>query len=609
MKKIQTRIAYLLCILILLTLPGCAELADSLFLPTDISAPENEAEIFAQLFDIRNTVALNLDMPASELQKMQEDYRRYDQQGSKSPVYRMADLCITITTPDDETYTYRIKEVGVRMKGNTSRTDFYSPEEGIYNIIHLKLSFQETFDDDDYYGADAKTWDKDARKERKNRTFATLEKLDLRWNRCDDSTYLKEYFAYETYRQYAVPAPHTNLCSFDWSGNHMGVFTINEPVDSVFIQKYFPQDAQDGDLYKVGWAGNENGSFTSTNSIGIENEDNWEFYAYDLKTNKKTSTHQALKDLIQTLNREDVSKERFAQLVDMDSFLAYCAVSYLLGNPDDMRNNYNNFYVYFRSDNGKAVIIPYDYDRCLGITAHWNPTGDGVTGDNPFSLTLAADGSRQKNPLILYSVAAGGYYVREYAALLDQITQGNWFTFENFASLYSIVEDNYSNLSKPGKEFYNSRDLHMSFSLDRTSDFSANGNIAMQQYLDAKRKTLVNYLARVDDYAQSDTTLPDPGASLGTLWYIRADFTNWEIDQSHTMTEDNGLWHYTITTTREVRLKVYNPTIDRWYGAECITQETNVPYESDGHTNIVLGPGSYRITIDPISQQICLEAL
>ena len=135
--------------------------------------------------------------------------------GSKSPIYRMGDLHVTVITPENIQYDYTVPEVGVRMKGNTSRTDFYNSNDGIYNIIHLKLDFQETFDDEDYYGADAKVWDKDARDARKDRTFATLEKMDLRWNRCDDSTFLKEYFAFATVAFSAnstlLPLPSTLL--------------------------------------------------------------------------------------------------------------------------------------------------------------------------------------------------------------------------------------------------------------------------------------------------------------------------------------------------------------------------------------------------------------
>lgn len=593
----------LLCLtLCLFLLAGCAPAVTPSTYPEQEwnSSELSQEQLFSELFNINNKISLRLDMSDEELAKMQADYEKYDQHGSKSPVYRMADLYVTVTTQENMTHSYKIEEVGVRMKGNTSRTDFYSEKEGIYNLIHLKLSFQETFDDMSYYGADAKQWEENARNERKNRTFATLEKLDLRWNRCDDSSYLKEYFAYETYRQYGVIAPHTNLASFDWAGIHMGVYTINEPVDEIFLEKYLPKEALGGDLYKIGWSGYSNGSFTDLSSVGIEDEDAGKFYAYDLKTNKKTSSHEALTNLVKALNSSDISKERFAQLVDMDRFLPFCAVSYLLGNPDDLRNNYNNCYIYFRADNHKLIVIPYDFDRCLGITAHWNPTGDGVTGDNPFSLKLNADNTDQRSPLMLYSVAAGGYFVKEYAALLEQIVSGEWFTYSNFAFLYSIAENNYAGLTAPGKTFRNSEGLYLRFDLERTSDFSSNGNISFREYLQAKLETLEFYLADIDKYAQQTPNVP-------AQWYIRADVTDWQNDSDYAMWEEDGLITIRFTTPKQIRLKVYHDISGQWFGAECVSQACTVSYDADAHTNIVLEAGSYRITFDPATETIYME--
>lgn len=591
----------LICICLALLL-GCTPVSP----PGDPTSPSATApksedqQLYERLFDIHNKITLRLDMEEAEIAKMQADYENYDRNGSKSPIFRKADLYITITAPDGTSEEYQIPQVGVRMKGNTSRTSFYSAEDGIYNVIHLKLSFQETFDDAAYYGSEAMAWDETARIERKDRTFATLEKLDLRWNRCDDSTYLKEYFAYETYRKYGVIAPRTNLASFDWAGVHMGVFTINEPVDKRFLEKNLPAEALGGDLYKCGWAGGDNGSFIGTNSIGIEDEDAGKFYAYDLKTNKKTSTHESLKKLIQTMNAGAVTKEQFAQLVDMENFLPFCAVSYLLGNPDDMRNNYNNFYVYFRGDTGRALFVPYDYDRCLGITTHWNPTGNGVTADDPFSLKLNADHSDQKNPLIRYSVAAGGHYVREYAALLSEIAEGNWFCYENFASIYNIARANYAGDTTPSKAFHNTSGLYQRFDLEKTSDFASNGNISVREYLDAKITNMNGYLKNLDNYTDAEVSVP-------AIWYVRADFTDWQKDDDYIMSAKDGLYSIRIKASKQVRLKVYNDHTGRWYGTECATEDCTVAYESDGHTNFVLNAGTYIITIDPITEIVMLE--
>ncbi len=583
----------LLCFCLLISLFGCS-------VSKTVGPEISEEEIFTLLFDLANKIEIQLDMSKSELLKMQQDYDAYDRQGAKSPIYRMGDLRLTITTPDNIIYTYSIPEVGVRMKGNTSRTDFYNPKEGIYNIIHLKISFQETFDDPQFYGDNAKVWTDQARNERKMRTFASLEKLDLRWNRCDDDTYLREYFAYETYRKFGVLAPHTNLASFDWAGIHMGVFTINEPVDEAFLQKNLPPEALGGDLYKIGWAGNENGSFTSTASIGIEDEATGRFYAFDLKTNKKSSSHLSLTQLIHYFNGTQVTKEDFAKQVDLDQFIPFCAVSYLLGNPDDLRNNYNNTYLYFRKDNGKAILIPYDYDRCMGITTHWNPTGDALTTDSPFSDRLNATNELQQNPLFLYSVCTGGYFINEYAQMLRKIMDHKWFTAEQFEALYQTAKIHYGKLTKPGKYFYNTEGLRLQFQIGHTSDFSSNDNISIQDYLSAKRKTLAHYLEIVDQFENDNPNVP-------AQWYIRCDHSNWQNDRNFAMREDNGQIQIHLVINKQIRLKVYHNTTGRWYGSECIDPNYTVPYTTDDHTNIILEPGTYLITFHPTSELITIS--
>ena len=182
----------------------------------DFAATTEEEQLYVRLFDLANKVEIQIHMADEELAKMQADYEYYSSFESKSPIYRKADVTITIHSAAG-TERHEIEEVGVRMKGNTSRTAFYSEEAGIYNAIHLKLDFQETFDDEEYYGADAKVWaDEESREARKDRTFATLEKLDLRWNRCDDGSYLKEYYAFAAYRAFDVLSPHIRRCCPNW---------------------------------------------------------------------------------------------------------------------------------------------------------------------------------------------------------------------------------------------------------------------------------------------------------------------------------------------------------------------------------------------------------
>ena len=556
-----------------------------------------EQELYDRLFDLNSMVQIDLQMSDGELLKMQQDYERYKEMGSKSPIYRMADVTITVNGT-----VYRIREVGVRMKGNTSRTSFYSQEAGIYNAIHLKLDFQETFDDTAYYGSTARQWSSEAQRDRrKDRTFATLEQLELRWNKCQDATYLRETYANELYRAFGVLAPLTNLCSFDWSGIHMGVYTLNEPVDKIFLEKRLPQEELGGDLYKVGWTW-EGASFTKVDSIGIEDEDKAEFYCYDLKTNKKTSQHTELKNLIRGLKGE-VTKEKFESLVDAEYFVNYAAVSYFLGNPDDLRNNYNNCYIYFLKSSGKMIIIPYDSDRCLGITDDYNPSGHGMTVDDPFSQKRegALGGpAKQDNPLFIYSVDKGGHFVREYADALTLVSQHELLKPETFAQYYNRARNLYGSKTQASKELENYSNLP--FDITRTGDPSTEDNMSFADYITVKLQSWRGYMANLDNILNYQ-----PPERID--YYIRGDFNGWSNAEEYGMTKNGSLYTCTLRFNHEFSFKVYHDPERDWLGEECVWEENTVEFSTDGHGNIHLQAGAYQVDYDPENGIIYLTEL
>lgn len=556
--------------------------------------PYTEEQLYQQLFDPNNKIEVDLDMPEAELQKLQEDYDRYDEMGSKSPIYRKSTVKISITTADITT-VYRIPEVGVRMKGNTSRTDFYSAEEGIYNFIHLRLDFQETFEDEGYYGSERTIWeDEQLLKARKDRTFATLEKLELRWNKNHDTTYLREDYAYEIYRSEGVLAPNCNLSVINWNDARMGVYLLVEPIDKVFIERNLPEEDWGGDLYKCGWSWLPV-SFTSQKSIGIENEDNGEFYTYDLKTNKKTSQHEALKNLLVKLNMGTVTKDSFADLVDVDYFLRYAAVSYFLGNPDDLRNNYNNCYIYFLQSSGKMIVIPYDYDRCLGVTVDYNPSGHAMTKEDPFSEYAEGmhDGrQKQESPLFLNSVVKGGFYVNEFAEVLKEVVKNELLKPETFEARYNIVSALYAQDVTPERDLQNANGEDFSFSITQTDSPEGDRNMSFKDYINTKLKNFWTYVNNVDDY--TDYVRP-----VSATYYIRGDFNDWSNRDEYGMELVDGKMVYTLTRNRQFSFKVYDNINQEWYGSEFLPEDTDLVYETNRHANIILNPGTYEIVFDP----------
>lgn len=567
--------------------------------------PYTQEEIYAQLFDINNKVEIEIDISDDELMKMQKDYDKYSDMGSKSPIYRMASVDIKITTSKDS-YIYHIDEVGMRMKGNTSRISFYNNDEGKYNLIHFKLDFQETFDDEAYYKADAKNWgsDETARDARKDRTFATLEKIDVKWNRNDDSTYVREYYAYETYRANGVLAPHTNIASVDLAGTHEGVFIFYEPIDKIFIEKYVDKADQGGDLYKCGWTYN-GANFLSNCSIGVEDEDNVRFYNYDLKTNKKKSQNTELKNLISVLNSGDLDKSTIESVVDMDNFLKYESVSYFVGNPDDMRNNYNNYYIYFLKSTGKVIFIPYDMDRCFGVTKGYNPNGNGMSSVNPFSKYALGANSKQINPLYIYTVDEGGYFVSEFADVLKSVSTSEWFTTAKFNTIYDIAYNNYKNDTRPDKEFYNAKGYRFSFTNESTGGLNSGDNASFSEYITAKMSSYNKYIAKKDEYASSVTVQP---------YYIRGGFTGWNVDDRYSMNYDSNLkvYTYVLTLNNTESFKINNgvdgePGI--WYGHEEVVLYTGSgTMSTDDYDNIILPSGTYTITFSSKDKTITINS-
>ncbi len=557
--------------------------------------PYTQKQIYNQLFDINNKIELDIDISDEELAKIQKDYENYSSMGSKSPIYRVADVDIKITTAKDS-YTYHIEEVGIRMKGNTSRNDFYSEDEGIYNLIHFKLDFQETFDDKDYYGSSAKSWDSDERDIRKDRTFGTLEKIDIKWNRNNDATFIREHYAYEIYRANGILSPHTNITSVDMADEHLGMYTLYEPIDKIFIEKYVPKADQGGDLYKCGWTYIGAGFFKDS-SIGVENEDKSKFYNYDLKTNKKTSDNTQLSDLIEYLNGGNVSKDELAKVVDMDNFLKFEAISYFVGNPDDLRNNYNNHYIYFLKSSGKVIFIPYDMDRCLGVTNGWNPDGTGMTEVNPFSKYAAGANENQANPLYRYTVDEGGFYVKEFAEVLKSISKSEYFTEDKFNSIYEIAKNNYSDDTTPSKKFHNTEDHSFKF-----SNSICNNNMSFKGYIDAKMTTFNKYISKADDYSSENVAQP---------YYIRGTFNGWNAEENYRMTYNSSenTYSYELKISDRSELKVNNGVegdAGDWYGyAEVISSVTSIDEGDRG--NIVLQRGTYTIIFSAKDKTITIK--
>lgn len=459
-----------------------------------------DALVYDALFDEDATVSVNINMSSAEWKKLDADYTRFAAQGGKSPIYRMAaSVTVDIDSENGDYYCY-YEEVGVRMKGNTSRHNFYG-DNGIYNAIHMKLSFKQTFDDvDDGYTADElKDWKGDtaARDFRKGRTLGGMEKIDLKYNSTLDETYIRELYAMKFFRKNGIYAPNITLCKLtapNKGASNLGVYRIHEPIDEQFVSRRQIDGDKVGDLWKCTWGKSSSGADMTTDNmdanIGVEDELKNEFFAYDKKTNKKKDKNtgkrdfSSMKNFLTAINESDPDFERY---LDTNYFAKFEAVNYILGNPDCIRNHANNYYVYFRKSDGKAIIIPYDYDRCLG-SKQWD-CFNGMSGSEitPFTRRTTLEGGL-KNPLYLRLIVKGaptneGSVLMRYRSALISLAESDLLKTEKFNALKDSYKARYADAVNNAVNGYAGNAL-------RFDNASGANNLPFDAYISAKLSVL-----------------------------------------------------------------------------------------------------------------------
>lgn len=296
--------------------------------------------------------------------------------------------------------TWQISDIGMRLRGNTSRR---RPQVGErYYQAHFKLDFEE--------------WLGDSGEERK--LAGCMKGLNLKRFK-EDSTYVREVFGYNYFRKNGIwTAPRAgyahlfiNIKESDGTEKTLnyGVYAMIEEINKQFLKERSETlqttgtlgggnfSDNKGDLWKCCWQSSNGPSmatdYDSYRSFGVEeiylDESKSLRYDYDLKTNKDelSRARNNFIDFIEKLNgldSEDEIKQFYETKMDVDLFLKTYACNVLLGMDDDYWRNHNNYYFYFDTK-GKAYFIPYDYDNILGTncftdTATKNPLdwGEGV---------------------------------------------------------------------------------------------------------------------------------------------------------------------------------------------------------------------------------------
>lgn len=349
---------------------------------------------------------------------------------------------------EDEEGTLEISSVGLRTRGNTSRTRIQD-DDGNLNMSHFKISFDQTFD---YFPGT------DSYAELDERRVFELEEIDLKYNRNMDSTYLNEKFSLDLFNAFDVYAQKTTLIDLSIEigddKTYYGLYTAFEPIDEHFIERRYETDEAGGNLYKCLWQQYGPASLEddyADQAIGIKDVSRNYRPAYDLKTNKKTQNHLPLETFIHLLNHLD--GESFHTFIDanfdVDQLLRLLAVGVVLGNPDDYRAMANNYYLYQEAKSKRWTMIPYDYDHGLGQGWDGAPVfenhtiGEDIYDWGKLPNVLQNKAEEDFHPLTDKILQIPAYQVR-YENYIDELIDfDHLFNYDRFHDLYETQKELY----------------------------------------------------------------------------------------------------------------------------------------------------------------------
>ena len=639
--RIKNMLLTVLSIIFLIVISSCGEsdieLAHLDYKEIEIEKPNfdvpkrntKDEVTYSDLFNLGNLVSISIEMEDSELNKLQMDYESFKETHYKPEIYRHCKK-VTITLKNyDHTFTWEFLDVGIRQKGNTSRAPILSNGK-IASLNHFKLSFDETFDGAEY-GDERVDWSGKTREynERINREFLGLSGIDLRWNKNYDSTHLREIYASYMYQASGLISQYMGLSVFNIKqidqniDYKMGVYFIYEPATKSMIKRHLT----DKNIYNFGsWDEEKNGSFGVPNSkygdlykcmwsadlsydkmigerIGVETKDHYVYY--DRKTNKDAIYDDILLRkcgvAVNEGNYKDISK-----YLDVEYFAKTEAVSWLLGNPDDFRNNMNNTMVYARRTDGKVITIPIDNDRVLGITKDWNPDSYALSTRGIFNPLRAGNYENEVSLIYQKTILAekNNHSKEMYLNHIKALSISDWVLNATFEKYYLMAKKNYNAYI----------DCAFPYSSVEFSLTDSNNQYNFKEYINRKL-SLVDLDLELEDITKEEETSYLPTnlgmeGYYGSL-YIAGDMNEWKGKYYKMTYLGNGI--YTITFEprlyrSKLYLKIYDG--DSWYINWSIQNNNLIMHDTDAffaenvyynakvtiEINTILKTGSVRVS-------------
>jgi spore coat protein H len=204
--------------------------------------------------------------------------------------------------------------------------------------------------------------------------FYGLEGLSLN-NTVVDCSSIKDPLATRTFAAAGVAASRTTYARVSIDDEAYGLYVVVETPDDRFLKRNFEQP--DGTLYDGKYLYYDNGSYTLLDFTpdlvdSFQQEEGEDVGHADLR---------ALTDAVTASWGTDHFMSDLDPYLNWEEYLTELAVEQLTGHLDGYALNTNNYRVYFDPADGKAKLIPWDFDYAYLEESWW-----GMSWTNPRGL-------------------------------------------------------------------------------------------------------------------------------------------------------------------------------------------------------------------------------
>jgi len=199
-----------------------------------------------------------------------------------------------------------------------------------------------------------------------------------------DKSHLRSKLCCDMANRLGLPSIQATFARLYMNGEYWGLYTLMDAIKPSWIKQTFkPEEEEITTLFQCKTGGFNFSTYSYNQCINANDE----------YTNDKTE----FKNFVAQMNSFNSIKQ-MDEVMDVDNFLKYIAMEWLIGSFDHFLIYGHNFYFYKRETDNKWLLIEHDYDNTFGngiSLSLWSRKGNNQDGsgnnrgDQPIYYTFA----------------------------------------------------------------------------------------------------------------------------------------------------------------------------------------------------------------------------